>query len=308
MKLLKFLSTAFFVLNISSIIATTSPVQNEEHIDPSSPPPYITIIKAWRHGATNANKYALLSGGGNDDPQGYTQLNEEGRLQAKKLGEIVANSGRIDVVYTSPLDRAINTANAVVEALKQKGNTVEVRVSEQLREILHGPLLELTDANKRNAEGEARIRNALASDDQCNSDCPLLKDKYRFWKIHPQAAEVVPEEIVDVENYIRRGETRPETPYHLWQRINEEFIRIAKENLGGVVGVSSHGAIIGTLLDGLNENPKGKYLPPHYQAKEIKIGDEVIVPAAVKVENCALIIFKYDSRNGKLELYRPQEK
>lgn len=70
-----------------------------------------------------------------------------------------------------------------------------------------------------------------------------------------------------------------------------------------------HGAGLATLLDGLNDKPQGMYLPPHYNGKEFIRDGKVVLPAAAKVENCALIYFKYDSREGgKLELYDPQAK
>lgn len=276
------------------------------HVPKPKHSPYITIIKAWRHGETEANKENRLSGGGPDNL--LTALNDEGKRQAEKLGNLVVQSGPLDVIYTSDLSRALETSGAVLKAFERNGVIIEQRISKQLREILHGQF-ELSEGKVRKESGNARFREALAADEQQQTPEKELKDKYRFWKIHPQASntEVVPEDIVNVEDYIQRGEIRPETPYQLWQRMHQEFIRIAQENPGRTVGISMHGAGLATLLDGLNKNPKGIYLPPHYNSKEIKIDDKVIIPAATKVENCALIYFKYDSRNGgKLELYDPQ--
>lgn len=299
-----------FFLMSSPALATVptyySAAPTINHAPTSKNPPYITIIKAWRHGETRANRENKLSGGGPDSL--LTALNDEGRQQAEKLGNLVVQNGVLDVIYTSDLGRALDTAGAVLKAFERDGVIIEQRISKQLREILHGQF-ELSDGKARNESGSARFREALAADEQQQTPEKELKDKYRFWKIHPLVsnAEVVPEDIVNVEDYIQRGETRPETPYQLWQRVHQEFIRIAKENPGRTVGISMHGAGLATLLDGLNKNPKGVYLPPHYNSKEIKIDDQVIIPAAAKVENCALIYFKYDSRNGgKLELYDPQ--
>lgn len=269
-------------------------------------PPYITIIKAWRHGETGSNKENRLSGGGPDSS--LTALNDEGKKQAERLGRLVVQNGPLDVVYTSDLSRALDTATAVLKAFEHNGICIEQHRSKQLREILHGRF-ELSNAKARNESGTARFHAALAADEQRKTAETELKDKYRFWKMHPLVStyEVVPEEIVDVDSYIKRGETRPETPYQLWQRIHREFVRIARENPGRTVGVSTHGAVLATLMDGLNKSPKGIYLPPHYNSKEILKDGKLIIPAAAKVENCALIYFKYDSRDGgKLELYDPQ--
>ncbi len=287
----------FFITDSLLASATENSLQNS---------PYITIIKAWRHGETRANKENKLSGGGPDNA--LTELTDEGKKQAEKLGDLVVQGGVLDVIYTSDLNRALDTAGAVLRAFERNGVTIEQRLSKQLREILHGQF-ELSDGKVRTESGIARICAALDADKQQLTSEEELTDKFRFWKIHPLVSNenIVPEDIVDVEDYIQRGEARPETNYQLWQRVNQEFIRIAQENLGRTVGVSTHGGCIATLLEGLNKNPKGVYLPPHYNGKEIKIDDKVIIPAATKVENCALIFFKYDSRNGgTLEVYNPE--
>lgn len=274
-------------------------------LTPTTHLPYVTIIKAWRHGETESNKEKLLSGGGSDST--LTALNEEGKRQAEKLGDLIVEGGPLDVIYTSDLSRALDTSRAVLKAFEKKGIHVEQKVSKQLREILHGKF-EMSGVQARKELANLRFNEAFIADKQNQTPEKELKDKYRFWKIHPLVsnAEVVPEDIVNVDDYIQRGETRPETPYQLWQRIHQEFIRIAQENPGRTVGVSMHGAGLTTLIEGLNKNPQGIYLPPHYNSNEIKIDDHMFIPAAVKVKNCDLFHFKYDSKDGgTLALYNP---
>lgn len=268
--------------------------------------PYITLIKAWRHGETNGNKKALLTGGGPDDPQGMTALNEEGYRQAATLGKLVLESGPLDVVYTSDLSRASETARAVLESFHASGSPVEVRISMALREILHGKF-ELTDSRVRNEAAISKFTEMFSADERHETSAEVLSDTHRFWKVHPlvENHEIVPCDVVNVPEYIQNGESRPETPYQLWHRVYNEFIRIGRENPGKTVGVSTHGAVLATLIDGLAQNPRGRYLPPHFIGKDIKNGDEVLIRAAAKVENCALICFKYDSRDGSLELIAP---
>lgn len=286
------------------VVVTSSSIAASQVSTPTLPS-YITLIKAWRHGETEANRKNLLAGGGPDDSLEVLALNNEGKKQAEELGKLVVQEGKLDVIYTSDLSRALDTAGGVVNAFKNEGKCIELRLSKQLREILHGQF-ELTDAKKRNDAGTILFCKILKADDR-EKIFEKEHDRFRFWKIHPLVSneEVVSEDIVDVEDYLQRGETKPETPYHLWQRIHQEFLRIAKENPGKIIGVSTHGACLTTLLDGLNPNPKGVYLSPHYNGKEIKIGDEVMIPAAAKVANGALIHFKYDSRNDKLEICDP---
>lgn len=299
-------------MNIPPISAVAAPsthcckckaTQSQTSSQPSS---YVTIIKAWRHGETNSNKERLLSGGGPDDPLKKTVLNEKGKSQAEELGKLLVQSGKLDVIYTSDSSRAFETSNAVVNAFQKKGVTVKQHLSKQLREILHGKF-ELTDEKVRNDAGVALFNAILDADEKKQPSEQELKDRYRFCKVHPLVSndEVVPNDIVNVDEYLKNKETRPETNDQLWKRVHQEFIRIARENPGATVGISTHGACLASLLEGLNPHPKYFYIPPHYLTKDIHRGDKVIIPAAVKVDNCALYHFKYDSRTGKLEIFDP---
>lgn len=58
-----------------------------------------------RHGETLANIEKRLAGSKSDSP-----LTEKGIMQAKELGQNL-NSISFDVVYSSPLQRAVNTVN-----------------------------------------------------------------------------------------------------------------------------------------------------------------------------------------------------
>lgn len=292
LKLLVF--SGIFILASTGSISATIP-------STSDLPPHITIIKAWRHGETQANVKNILSGGDNDNT-GLADLTPKGKEQAQQLGEFVVKEGILDVIYTSDLPRALNTAGAVVQAYSNAGIEIEVRLSKQLREVLNGKFNHL-DAQFRDNCAMDRFKSTLIADKSQSTDSATLKDKYRIWKIHPlaEANATVPGDIVDVEAYLNSNETRPETAYQLWQRINSEFIKIAKENQGKTVGISTHGAALNTLITGLSPL-KADYLPPHFVQKDIEIDGLVRVPAAIKVHNCALVYLKYDSQTGTLEL------
>ncbi|HWH04956.1 MAG TPA: histidine phosphatase family protein, partial [Gaiellaceae bacterium] len=83
----------------------------------------MTTIVLARHGETDWNREQRFQGHA-DRP-----LNELGREQARELAERLRND-RIDAVYSSPLVRALETAETVAAAL---GLPVETR--EALREV-----------------------------------------------------------------------------------------------------------------------------------------------------------------------------
>lgn len=85
-------------------------------------------MKIWitRHGQTNLNKKHLMQGRTNEP------LNDTGRMQArearKKIGSIL-----FDAVYSSPLDRAIETASIIGNVSKN-----QVIIDERITEMNFG--------------------------------------------------------------------------------------------------------------------------------------------------------------------------
>ena len=65
----------------------------------------------FRHGETDMNAAGQFQGQTVDAP-----LNEKGRAQAEKLAETLKNSG-MEIVFSSPLKRAFETAGTVAKAL-----------------------------------------------------------------------------------------------------------------------------------------------------------------------------------------------
>lgn len=76
-----------------------------------------------RHGETLANIEKRLAGSKSDSP-----LTEKGIMQAKELGQNL-NSISFDVVYSSPLQRAVNTVNIAFD------NKYIINVDDRLSEI-----------------------------------------------------------------------------------------------------------------------------------------------------------------------------
>lgn len=79
-----------------------------------------------RHGETVANRKNEL--------QGYydTPLTEQGNKQAKTVASELSD-GMFDMLFSSPLKRALDTA----KILAQEANT-DIRIAEQLKEICYG--------------------------------------------------------------------------------------------------------------------------------------------------------------------------
>ena len=258
----------------------------------------VTDLYVWRHGQTEANKEGLLSGGAPAlcfDLEYWSRmssLTEEGKQQANELAKLIVEKYALDVIYTSDLARAYDTANAVLNAHTLAGRSIKLHTDVQLREILHGKY-ELTCAKLRNEAAQKCLTNLLEQ--------PTSNDKFGAWKVHPQSDQIIDEKSLDVAQYLVNKEERPETPWQLYNRITTELALLAKIHPQEKIGISTHGAVLATLLEGLNNDYVGTYVPPHYNANEIRVGDKVI-PAAIKIQNCALFHFQYDHDSGDLKL------
>lgn len=137
------------------------------------------IICLVRHGQTNWNKRTLL--------QGLTdnELNENGINQAKEVGSYLkANDNNWDAFVSSPLKRAVQTAEVIKNELNFKG---EIYLDSALIErdfgVLEGEVLnvasydlidsETTEGLEKKVDLEARSKNALIN----------LEKKYKDKKV-----------------------------------------------------------------------------------------------------------------------------
>ena len=85
------------------------------------------MIYVIRHGETDLNKKKVLQGRSNQP------LNEKGREQAQKARDFfISRNIRFDKVYSSPLDRAVETARILVGDDK-------IIIDERLIEMDYGP-------------------------------------------------------------------------------------------------------------------------------------------------------------------------
>ena len=152
----------------------------------------------FRHRQTDMNVAGRWQGCGIDLP-----LNETGRKQARDLAEELKGAG-LEAIYSSPLKRAVQTAEIVAEELR-----VPVRVESGLTEGCFGE-----------AEG---------------------KTKQEIQALFPQTAAAwhsLEEEFMDVR--FNGGETKRE----IQQRILKTLKKIALECDCGVIGISAHSAVV----------------------------------------------------------------
>ena len=85
------------------------------------------MIYIVRHGQTEKNKANVLQGRSN------VPLNDDGRQQAAKVRDQFAQKGiRFDKVYSSPLDRAVQTADIIAAGVPRA-------VDDRLIEMDYGP-------------------------------------------------------------------------------------------------------------------------------------------------------------------------
>ena len=85
-------------------------------------------IYVIRHGETDANKNGVLQGSSN------WPLNEDGVKLAKISGENMKGI-KFDACFSSPLDRAMQTAKLILE---NSNNDIEIQVDNRLAEFNMG--------------------------------------------------------------------------------------------------------------------------------------------------------------------------
>lgn len=110
----------------------------------------IKNIYLVRHGETDYNNQGIMQGCGID-----SSLNSKGRQQAEVLSKALQEMEfRCDYIFSSPLKRALETANIVTSYLKQ-----EIQTDDLLKEIYCGSI-----EGKRLADVEPNLLFKLRND------------------------------------------------------------------------------------------------------------------------------------------------
>ncbi|MBB1079408.1 histidine phosphatase family protein [Limosilactobacillus sp. STM2_1] len=89
----------------------------------------MTTLLLIRHGETYANRLNYIQGTLNDQLATLTEL---GIMEAKNYQKLLKDA-QIDLVYTSPLKRALVTSKIIC-----KNSNIQVRIDSRLREISYG--------------------------------------------------------------------------------------------------------------------------------------------------------------------------
>jgi isoleucyl-tRNA synthetase len=111
------------IWNTYSFFTTYANIDKWEHDE--------TEVYFIRHGETDHNLAQIMNGGDVDTP-----LNTTGKKQAQEAGKIARLQGmKFDIIYSSPLSRASETAEIIAEEV---GYTGEILKSEGLLEQLSG--------------------------------------------------------------------------------------------------------------------------------------------------------------------------
>ncbi|WP_342318147.1 bifunctional RNase H/acid phosphatase [Corynebacterium mayonis] len=155
-----------------------------------------------RHGQTAQSVERRYSG--SSDPE----LSEIGVQQARRAAAAVAKMGTIDVVVTSPLKRAVATAEACAAAL----GGAQIEVDEALREMNFGDFEGLTrdEAKERYAE-EFEVWEASASNAPPNGESlsqlnrRVTRARLQLQEKHSGKTILVVTHMTPIKSFIRQG-------------------------------------------------------------------------------------------------------
>jgi 2,3-bisphosphoglycerate-dependent phosphoglycerate mutase len=196
--------------------------------------PYTLIL--LRHGNSVWNQQNLFTGWVDVD------LSDQGRQEAKRAGELLAESGlKPDLLYTSLLRRAISTANIALDTAER--SWIEVKRSWRLNERHYG---------------------ALQGKDKAQTLAEYGPEQFQIWR---RSFDVPPPPIEDSDKYSQAGDERyadlgsqlPKTEclkdvlvrmMPLWDQIKQDL------QAGRTVLVTAHGNSLRALikhLDGISD-------------------------------------------------------
>jgi 2,3-bisphosphoglycerate-dependent phosphoglycerate mutase len=189
-----------------------------------------------RHGNSLWNQQNLFTGWVDVD------LSDQGRQEAKRAGELLAESGlKPDLLYTSLLRRAISTANIALDTAER--SWIEVKRSWRLNERHYG---------------------ALQGKDKAQTLAEYGPEQFQIWR---RSFDVPPPPIDDADQYSQAGDERyaelgsalPKTEclkdvlvrmMPLWDEIKQDL------QSGRTVLVTAHGNSLRALvkhLDGVSD-------------------------------------------------------
>jgi len=151
----------------------------------------LTKVILVRHGETDWNKLKYFQGGGSN-----TQLNENGEQQAKSLA-LRLKPESIQAIYSSPLQRALDTAQAIAGY-----HQLKVGIKPDLNELDCGELEGIPISNIGKSLGELLI---TGSQGEILPRLPggesLVELRQRAWKAIQGLVSKHPDEVIVVASH-----------------------------------------------------------------------------------------------------------
>lgn len=210
-----------------------------------------------RHGRSLWNEKNLFTGWVDVD------LIDKGRKEAKRAGELIGQSGLLpDILYTSVLKRAINTAHIALDQIDR--NWIETKRSWRLNERHYGALQGLDKAETLEKFGEEQFQTWRRSYD---TPPPAIEDSSEF-------SQANDERYQGLGSDLPRTECLKDVLVRMLPYWESDIVPSLRENK--TVLVTAHGNSLRALvkhLDGISDDdiaalniPTG--IPLHYKLDE----------------------------------------
>lgn len=209
-----------------------------------------------RHGESYANQAGYVAGqtasnlkqkinvDGSEKEMSFSALTEKGKKQAQELGEGLQKTGlQIDVVYTSPLQRAVETAAEILQVVGFK--------KEPNREKA---LLEKHFGRDENVSNQI-YKNAYAQEESDFKQIVSWKDRFNY-KAWPEDKDL-------------------ESLKQVYERSIDFLKKIAPNHKGQNILISTHKVVMKTLLMGILNESKGSEVP--YRDFDLKNGSVFVI-------------------------------
>jgi len=234
-----------------------------------------------RHGRSLWNEKNLFTGWVDVD------LIDKGRQEAKRAGELLGQSGLLpDILYTSVLKRAINTAHIALDQIDR--NWIETKRSWRLNERHYGALQGLDKAETLEKFGEEQFQTWRRSYD---TPPPAIEDSSEF-------SQANDERYQGLGSNLPRTECLKDVLVRMLPYWESDIVPSLRENK--TVLVTAHGNSLRALvkhLDGISDDdiaalniPTG--IPLHYKLDEnlkpLVAGGEYLDPEAASAGAAAV--------------------
>lgn len=239
--------------------------------------PEATHIIMVRHGETDRNAAGKEIQGWIDDDA--AQLNNKGQMQADQLGSLLAQryQGKIAAIYSSPLGRAMQTAQRIAKYFPD----IPLIEDRRFMEICHGSH-DTMSFKERNMFCISRYTELEHAFKEKNPYAQL--DRFFKWSINPLAERKVTMESTE------RFQESLETILQLFERASTGCEDLGRQHSGTTILIASHAGLIKTLADEAEYRERGNLnpLPVYYEPQNLAEFPSQYFPG-----NCSLYHFTW---------------